>query len=107
MLIATRKSRYKWEAIKCFQDHWDIDAGNFTEMLDQALASLITAYDRLFVCGMIVELAKSDPDMVRKMFGDLYDENTDMIERIDAFMPADELMGKIKNPDKKMNQHYD
>lgn len=104
-----KEERYKWEAIKCFQDHWDIDAGNFTEMLDQALAKsdnlLTTGYS--FAKGMIVELAKSDPDMVRKMFGDLYDENTDMIERIDAFIAqADELMGKIKNPDKKMNQHY-
>lgn len=28
---------YKWEAVKCFQDNWDIDAQLFPEMLDSAL----------------------------------------------------------------------
>ena len=28
--------KYKWEAIKHFQDHWNIDAENFGEMFKQA-----------------------------------------------------------------------
>lgn len=28
--------KYKWEAIKHFQDHWDIDAENFGDMFKQA-----------------------------------------------------------------------
>ena len=27
------EERYKWEAIKCFQDNWNPDAENFEEML--------------------------------------------------------------------------
>ena len=32
------EERYKWEAIKCFQDNWDSDAENFEEMLKAATA---------------------------------------------------------------------
>lgn len=28
--------RYKWEAVKWFQDHWDINADNFYEMFTVA-----------------------------------------------------------------------
>ena len=29
--------KYKWEAVKCFQDNWNIDASDFPEMLNKAL----------------------------------------------------------------------
>ena len=32
------EERYKWEAIKCFQDNWNPDAENFEEMLKEATA---------------------------------------------------------------------
>lgn len=32
------EERYKWQAVKCFQDHWDIDAPDFTKMLHESLA---------------------------------------------------------------------
>jgi len=31
-----KKEIYKWRAAKCFQDNWDIDAKDFTEMLDKS-----------------------------------------------------------------------
>ena len=27
------KEKYKWEAVKWFKDHWDINAPNFAEIL--------------------------------------------------------------------------
>ena len=32
------KEKFKWEAVKCFQDNWDISTDNFTEMLINSLA---------------------------------------------------------------------
>ena len=29
--------KYKWEAIKCFQDNWDVNAENFAGMLHRSL----------------------------------------------------------------------
>ncbi len=29
--------KYKWQAVKCFQDNWDIDAGDFVAMLAKSL----------------------------------------------------------------------
>ena len=29
--------KYKWEAVKWFQDNWDVNAPDFTEMLNRSL----------------------------------------------------------------------
>lgn len=30
--------KYKWEAVKCFQDNWDVNAADFADMLTRSLA---------------------------------------------------------------------
>ncbi|MDR0221131.1 MAG: hypothetical protein LBI54_06995, partial [Lachnospiraceae bacterium] len=35
------EERYKWVAIKHFQDNWDIDAPDFVEMLERAFAKQV------------------------------------------------------------------
>ena len=30
--------KYKWGAVKCFQDNWDVNANDFAEMLNRALS---------------------------------------------------------------------
>ena len=30
--------KYKWEAIQCFQDHWDLGADDFAAMLEHSLS---------------------------------------------------------------------
>lgn len=32
------EEKYKWEAVKCFQDNWDINAADFHEMLNKSLS---------------------------------------------------------------------
>jgi 5-methylcytosine-specific restriction protein B len=31
------REKFKWEAVKCFQDNWDVNAQDFSEMLVRAL----------------------------------------------------------------------
>ena len=41
-----KDEKYKWEAVKCFQDNWDIHAVDFAAMLAKSLkktANLLTS----------------------------------------------------------------
>ena len=82
-----QNEKYKWEAIKHFQDNWDINAADFAEMLARSLAetkNLLTSVNN-FPKGMITELATAAPEDVRAMFIALFDESQDYWERISAF----------------------
>ncbi len=89
--------RYKWEAIKTFQDNWKIEANDFADMLDRALSGTknLLASAHYFPRAMIKELAEEVPEVVRSMFDDLYNEKSDVVERILGFKrKSDELFSK-------------
>lgn len=79
--------RYKWEAVKHFQDNWDINAADFAEMLERSLEktdNLLRSINN-YPMGVIVEFAKVVPEDVRAMFMALYDESRGYWERISDF----------------------
>lgn len=81
------KEKYKWEAVKHFQDNWDINAVDFAEMIENALRktkNLLSSYN-YYPFLMIKEFAKKDPNYVRTMFSELYDESKDVCDRIEKF----------------------
>ena len=75
---------YKWEAVKHFQDNWDVDAKDFADMLSRSLAKTanLLANANNFPAGMITEFARTSPEDVRAMFLQLYDESLDLFFRI-------------------------
>lgn len=82
-----KNEKYKWEAVKWFQDHWNANSPVFAEMLNQSLAktnNLLTSRNS-FPRGMIVDFAKIAPEEVRAMFIALYDESEDVYKRIATF----------------------
>lgn len=95
-----KDEKYKWEAVKHFQDNWDIDAENFSAMLKNALSkteNLLVA-SRWFPEGMIEQFATEEPETVREMFIELFDEEQDIYVRIDAFKnKSNELLLKYGN----------
>lgn len=98
--------KYKWEAVKCFQDNWDLIAADFADMLTRSLAKTynLLAYMNNFPARMITVFAKTAPEEVRSMFIALFDENKDVYERIDAFkMQSSILLEKYGNG---AGQHY-
>ena len=98
--------KYKWEAIKWFQDHWDVNTSNFPEMLNRSLEKTfnLLASANNFPKRMIVGFSKHAPEEVRSMFIALYDESKDVWERINAFkMQASILLEKYGNG---TEQHY-
>ena len=95
-----KDEKYKWEAVKYFQDNWDIDAENFSAMLKNALSKTenLLVSSRWFPKSIIEQFASKEPETVRKMFIELFDEEQDIYVRIDAFKnKSNELFLKYGN----------
>lgn len=100
------KEKYKWEAIKCFQDNWDVNAVDFAEMLSRSLSKThnLLASMSNFPARMIKKFAETDPEEVRSMFIALFDESKEVYERIEVFkMQSSILLDKFGNG---VGQHY-
>ena len=100
------KEKFKWEAVKCFQDNWDISTDNFTEMLINSLAktgNLLSSKNN-FPKDTIINLSKLYPNEVRKIFIELFDENKNIYERISTFKENSEAL--FKKLQKIGNSHY-
>lgn len=99
--------KYKWEAVKHFQDNWNIDAENFGEMFNKAtektgnLLSSSSNYPR----AIIVDFAKVDDEATRNMFRNLFDESCDLSERVKNFQNTSELLRK-KYDEGSWKQHF-
>lgn len=102
LIFQWKNERYKWEAIQCFQKNWDINAADFPGMLTRSLAKTrnLLVSRNVFPREMIQGFAKTEPETVRSMFIALFDENSDIVERIMAFKDkASALLEKIGRPD--------
>ena len=99
--------KYKWQAIKFFQNNWDIDAPDFAAMLEKALGKTKNLLDsgRTFPRGVLLLFAKEAPETVRSMFAKLYDESLDLKERISDFINSAQLLKEQYLPDPNKS-HY-
>lgn len=104
------EENYKWEAIQQFQEHWNIDAPDFSAMFEEATSktyNLLASYN-YFPRGMILKYAAERPEQVRSLFRDLYDESQPLTSRINHFARAmdtlhQEIGGTAKNHFQKTN----
>jgi hypothetical protein len=78
---------YKWQAVKCFQQHWDSNAGNFVEMLDASFEKAKNLMDsgNYFPKRMLLKNAAKEPGKIQNLFRDLYNEDDNIISRIETF----------------------
>ena len=95
-----KNERFKWEAVKQFQDYWNIDADNFAEMFKQATDKtetlLVSPY--AFPKAMIIRFVEANGEAVRAMFRNLFDESLDLTERVEAFKKKAEELRAEYNP---------
>ena len=107
--------KYKWVAVKHFQENWKIDAGNFAEMLEQSLSQ---SYNLLqggmyYASKMVCALAKVDPEKMRSLFRTLFNEDIPLAERLQPFRSGcDELLDVYRSqitrsPEKALNHYQD
>ena len=101
------EEKYKWEAVKHFQDNWNIDAEDFPTMLSYALSKTgnLLAATNFFPRRMIKQYATRFPEEVRGLFEGLFNESSDLKERIDAFIAGIEYIHKQWNENGTLN-HY-
>ena len=99
--------KYKWEAIKYFQDNWNIDAENFGDMFKKATdkTSNLLASGYAYPRAMITNFAKADDEGTRSMFRALFDESVDLAQRVSTFQAAAEDM-RVKYDDGTWHNHY-
>ncbi len=103
---------YKWEALLHFQNNWDITAEDFGAMYDKSLHSNISR--KLWTRSgyepkaMMLKFVAMQPDYVKSMFRDLFDENKSIDSRVVRFVfYCDELLSmyKQKNKNSIENNH--
>jgi len=104
---------YTWESLFHFKENWDIDAPDFGAMYDKSLQNNRTR--RLWKREswtpkeMMLKFCTIQPDFVRRMFSDLFDESKSVETRISRFkFGCDELLREYKDSQKISieNNHY-
>ena len=99
---------YKWKAVKQFQDKWDIDAPDFIQMFWDATSlfdNLLTSVNH-FPRGMVKGMYESEPETVRQMFRELYDESKPLAERVNHFRAEADRVREQYWPDKMHYQDF-
>ena len=97
---------YKWQAVKCFQDNWDIDAEDFASMLSKSLketSNLLTSVNN-FPRRMLEIFAELYSEEVRSAFRILFDESVDLKNRIEKFVLN--IKNIHNNVQSEYNQHF-
>lgn len=94
------EEEFKWRGIKTFQDNWDLDTQNLSDMIKRSLygVSHMMVSQARFPEGMIEDFAEREPDTVRAMFKDLFDESKDIVERFHFFkQKSADLLERVGN----------
>lgn len=106
--------KYKWEAVKHYQIHWDINAEDFAGMLEESFSQTYNLLQggMYYAYKMLCILAKTDPEKMRSLFRMLYDESLPLEERLQPFRSGcDELLEAYRNtladPEKAKNHYQD
>ena len=98
--------KYKWQAVKCFQVNWDVNATDFAGMLKKSLSatSNLLANVNNFPAKMIEKFAEIVPEETRAMFIELFDESKDVSERINNFKLKSSIL--LERYGNGAGQHY-
>jgi len=99
---------YKWQAVKQFQDNWDINSLDFYLMIKESLKLVANLLDsgQYFPKRMLLKNAEKEPEKIKTLFELLYDEEFDLFERIEFFRSEFRQLNKLNFPDKKDYQDH-
>ncbi|WP_462265708.1 McrB family protein [Mucilaginibacter sp.] len=92
---------YKFTLIGDFQQKWDIDATDFSAMLRQINFSNLLYFNAI---GVIRDLASRFPEEVRAAFKILFDEESDLKERVEMFQGE---LSRLYATVNDLNHHQD
>jgi len=101
------EEKYKWQAVKQFQDNWDINASDFSSMFAKATEkaeNLLTSHF-YYPAGVICGIAKENKEFITNQFANLFDESHNFVDRILKF-EADFEDYRNKYFDNPAKNHY-
>src|SRR5690554_410843 len=78
---------YKWKAVKCFQDNWDINSVDFARMFRNSTNQTINllASKNYYPLSMMQDYINADSKYIKTLFENLFDENNSLTVRIEEF----------------------
>lgn len=84
----TERESYKWDAVKCFQEHFSFDAEDFAEMMRASLDKTdnLLSGNMYFARATILKMIEKNSEDVRACFRHLYDESIDIADRMTSFL---------------------
>jgi hypothetical protein len=104
---------YYWDSQRRWQQHWDMQApdlrAGFQAALDNARTRRLWSREGFEPKRMMLLFMEMEPEFVRSMFIDLFDEKRDLSGRADRFVfYCDQLMSQYRErfPLKKEGSHY-
>ncbi len=106
------EEKYKWEAVQHYKTHWDIEATDFAEMIENALklSANLLAGGMYYASKMICAFARFNPEKMRSLFSLLYNEDLLLVERLQPFRKGcEEILKEFResSPENaKANNHY-
>jgi Domain of unknown function (DUF3883) len=102
----SREEIYKWQAVKCFQDNWDIKSSDFYQMVENSFSSVKNLMDsgQYFPKRMLLRNSEKEPETIRNLFIKLFDEENDWKKRLSDFKTSFNSINKKYFPGKKSYQ---
>jgi Domain of unknown function (DUF3883) len=99
---------YKWRAVKCFQDNWNIEAENFHEMMRDSfqLTKNLLVSGKYFPLAMLLHYSDQRPEEIRNMFRKLFDEEKNLYDRINEFQNEIEIINTELYPEDNSYQDH-
>lgn len=88
----------KLDAVKSFEDNWDINADNFAEMFKIATEKSSNLLNIEYKRDSIINIAEIEEVQVRKAFLELYNEENSIEDRVNLLEEIIEAIG-LKNKD--------
>lgn len=94
-----RQETYKWDALVCFQENWDLDAPDLRDMIERACAKTgnLLAGAKWYPRDMLKIFAQENPDRTRAALRDLLDGSDELKSRLSKFESAMDTLLKEHN----------
>lgn len=104
--VISQQELYKWKAVKCFQDNWDITEPDFSAMLNRSirLTRNLLKSGSYFPLRMLQHYAAERPEHMRMLFTELFNEENDIYDRIKSFQNGTNAINNELFPDKNTYQ---
>lgn len=105
------KSLFKWDAIKQFQDNWDIKADDFKQMYEDSFSDNVSTHlwegENFFPKEAMLTLLDYDQEKVRMMFQNLFNESKDIDARVEFFIfDCNTMRNEIIKTNPEFTNHF-